>query len=108
MKKYQVSVVALQETKAQGIIFKDKNGRHPTMEWLLLFEMTSKFSQLNMSDRIALISIVLNNQRTYSIQSPYHHQRMCCPLHTCTKYRCNYSTQAIYMPKYREFHGKLF
>ena len=71
MKKYQVSVIALQETKAKDIIFQDNYGRilgfpTDTPNYGMAFALRNDLqvhSAEYVSDRIVVISIFLNNQR---------------------------------------------
>lgn len=72
MHNYKVSIIALQETKAQDIIFQNHHGRilgfpTDTKEYGLAFALSNHLqvhSAEHISDRIAVISIFLNNQRT--------------------------------------------
>jgi len=70
MKKYQVSVIALQETKAKDIIFQDTYGRTPNygMAFALRNDLQIHSAEY-VSDRIAVISIFLNNQHTSDLRS---------------------------------------
>lgn len=76
MKKYQVSVIALQETKAKDIIFQDNYGRilgfpTDTPNYGMAFALRNDLqvhSAEYVSDRIVVISIFLNNQRTSDLR----------------------------------------